>query len=285
MHLIEFGDKVKRYLPEDLSECSDVQYIELSTLIYMFQTNQIDYNDFRIHALYKLLNMKRVKSHVNDELKYSKIYQMSELIDSFFETNEEKQKVIKQYYIHNPIPKFRGAFRLFYGPDNDFENVTFGEYIDGLEAFINFDQTNEPDYLYELTAILYRKKSFSLKGFDREVYNKSSVKKRAKFFKNQHLGILYGVYLYFASFQKYITNAQVFVQGNEIDLSILFDQKADKSELPGLGMKGALLSMAESGVYGDKNGVRKTLLWDVLIRMYDVTKRSLDEEAAYKKAK
>ena len=283
MHLIEFGNKIKKYLPEDLSECSDVQYIELSALIYYFQCNQISYFDFRIHALYKLLQMKRVKSYVNDELKYSKIFQLSELLDSFFETNDDKQKVIKQYYIHNPIPKFRGALRYYHGPDNDFENVTFGEYLDSLEAFINFDQTGEAIYLYELCAILYRKKSFSLKGFDRQAYNKLTVKKRIKLFENQHLGILYGVYLYFASFQKYISSAKIFVQGNEIDLSVLFDQKSEKSELPGLGMKGILLSMAESGVYGDQVGVRNTLLWEVLIRMYEVTKRSIDEQAAYKK--
>ncbi|WP_395058215.1 hypothetical protein [Flavobacterium sp.] len=288
MHIIEFPElKLTKYLPTDLSECDSRQYIEMSALIFYFQTGIVDYEQFKVHALYKLLEMKAVRKGIVDNEKYSRIYQYSELLDTFFEENEEKEKVIKQYYIHNPVPKFRGAFRQFYGPSDDFDNIKFGEYVDALEAFINFKQTGELIYLSSLLAVMYRKKDyFNINKKDkRQIYNPDTVSERAKFFQRQHIGVLYGFYLYFASFQKYLTSATLFIQGNEIDLSILFESKKskDESKFPGLGMKGVLLSMAESGVYGTEQGVRDTSLWEVLIRMYDITKRSLDEEAAYKK--
>ncbi|ANB40923.1 hypothetical protein ACSN7D_001238 [Flavobacterium psychrophilum] len=289
MHIIQIPElKITKYLPTDLSECDPIQYIEMSALIFYYQTGIIDYEEFRVHATYKLLGMKAVRKKIVDYDKYSRIHQLSELIDTFFEENENKEKVIKQYYIHNPIPKFRGAFRNFYGPSNDFDNIKFGEYVDALEAFVNFNQTGELIYLSTLLAIMYRKRDYynSISQKDkRKKYNSDIVHKRAKFFQRQHIGVLYGFYLYFASFQKYLTSATIFIQGSEIDLSILFENKKtkDESKYPGLGMKGVLLSMAESGVYGPEQGVRDTPLWEILIRMYDITKRSLDEEAAYKK--
>ena len=295
MHLIEIPEKdIKVYMPAELAECNDRQYIEMSALIFYFQTDQLSYDDFRIQALYKLLNMKRVDKNENkikffsentiDEstkLKLSKIYLLSELVDTFFEPTKDGKKTIKQYYIHNPIPKIRGNFRNYFGPENDFENVTVGEYLDTLEAYINFNQTGEMSYLNTMVSIMYRKKDVFNKK--RHLYNVNNLSNRTTLFKKLHIGITYGFYLYFASFQKYLATAKIFVQGSEIDLSILFDSKAETSQLPGLGMKGVILAMAESGVYGTQDGVRKTLLWEMLIRMYDITKRSKDEAAADKK--
>lgn len=282
MHIIEVPDRnIKKYLPTELSECDTRQYIEMSALIFYFQVGDISYVDFRIHALYKLLEMKAVKKGNQDDEKYSKIYSYSQFIDSFFEISDDKEKVIKQYYIHNPIPDFLGMLTKYYGPADDFEDVTFGEYVDGLEAFVNFNQTGEMVYLYNLLAIFYRTKPLTRKK--RLPYNPDEVAIRSKKFLSQPIGIVYGFYLYFASFQKYLTTATLHVQGNEIDLSILFDSSnSSKSNIPGLGMKGVLLNISESGVYGDNNGARNTPLWEVLVRMYDITKRDLDQAAANK---
>lgn len=295
MHIIEIPDKkIKRYLPSDLSECDTRQYIEMSALMFFLQIGEIDYTSFRIHSIYKLLDMKRVKSisskldpeslSADDELKYSKIYLLSELIDSFFELNHENKRVLKQYFVNNPITQVKGGFRNYFGPADDFEDVTFGEYVDGLEAFINFNQTGEMIYLHQLFAIFYRKRKFFSKK--RQKYIPTEIKERTEFFSKQPIGVSYGFYLLFESFQHCLADRKIFVQGNEIDLSIIFSgSKKQTSKLPGLGMKGILLTMAESGVYGDESGVRNTLLWEVLVKMYDITKRDLDQEAAFKKVK
>ncbi len=286
MRLIEIpAIKFKKYVPEQLSECDFLQYIEISALIFKYQIGEITYEQFRILAFYKLLEMKPVNTDKVDIEKQSNLYQFSQFIDLFFEENEAKEKVIKQYYIDNKIPSIRAGIFKHYGPSNEFNNVTFGEYIDGLEAFIDFNQTGEMIYLYRLLAIFYRKPKFFKSSFDiRRTYDANDLEKRTELFKHQYIGIVYGFYLYFASFQKYLTSAKIFVEGNEIDLSILYEQNSDdyKSDIPGIGMKGVLFSMAESGVFGDQTETRNTSLWLVMIKMYDIVKRNADEKAAHK---
>ena len=294
MHIIEIKEKnIKKYIPADLSECTPKQYIEMSALIFLFQIGEIEYEKFRVDAVYKLLEMKRKPSKQEkafpDELddddanKYAIIFQLSELIDSFFEVNADKQREIKQYYVNNPMPTIKGSYQTFHGPSDDFNNVTFGEYVDGLEAYVNFNQTGEMIYLHELVSIFYRPTQFFSKN--RRPYVPEQRINRMKQMKLQYIGIIYGFYLYFASFQKCLVDRVVFVQGNEIDLSILFNSsRKEESKIPGLGMKGVLLTMAESGVYGPEPEVRNTPMWEIIIRMYDIIKRDLDQEAAFKKA-
>ena len=40
-----------------------------------------------------------------------------------------------------------------------------------------------------------------------------------------------------------------------------------------------LYSMAESGIFGELEKVRKTNFWEIFIRMYDIRKRDLDMQA------
>ena len=128
----------RMYMPSDLSECDARQYAEISFLIYEFQSGKINYEVFRIRAVYVLLNLKIVDSKTKEhqETKMSNVYQVSELIDSFFEVGEEENsKIIKQYYVHNPIERVRPLLQNYYGPLDGFRNMSFGEYIEALNFF------------------------------------------------------------------------------------------------------------------------------------------------------
>jgi len=282
------------YLPSDLSECDFRQYIEMAALILRYQCAEIDYHALRVQAVYKLLNMKRGKGTIDDDNKFANIYQLSQLIDSFFETNDDGQKVIKQYYINNPLPYFADGLSKFYGPSDEFNNIKFGEYVDGLSHFMDFNATGDVKYLRLLLAVFYRrpmnaiivktlKQLDKFNGDVRCAYNPASVGKRAENFKNVHIGIVYGFYLLFASFQKYITTAVLFIENKEIDLSVLFNEseggKHKESNLPGVGMKGLMYSFAESGIYGDMDKVQQLPLWEALVHMYHLHKKAKDYEA------
>jgi hypothetical protein len=223
--------------------------------------------------------MKPVNIGLFDAQKHSRIYQLSELIDSFFEPGEEK--VIKQYYIKNPIPSTLINLTKYFGPENE-EDFTFGEYMDTLEAFLDFSETGEIDFLTKMFAINYRKTPF-FKRSKRKNCLKYKGEIDLKKFKHNHIGEFYGFYLYFASLNKYISSAKIFVQGNEIDLSIIFEGENENSKHPGIGMKSILYALAESGIYGNMEQVRDTPLWEILVRMYDVTKAILDEKERLKK--
>ena len=294
MHLIEIPDSgIKKYFPADLSECDKKQYINMSALLYLYQTKQILLDTFLVNALYYLLDIKKTDKAGIEA--YSNIAQLSKLILSFFdeiEVENEKVLQIKLYYIHNPIPSFLNITGRYYGPSDEFNNITFGEYVDALDPFEDFNTTGETKYLYQLLAIFYRpQKSFhfirkhlnSYDGDRRVAYNSNHTLKRADKLKNQPIGLVYGFYLLFASFQKYITTVKIYIQGREIDFSILFDdsllRNVKEHPAPGIGMKSILYSMAESGIFGDLDKVRNTNFWEIFIRMYDIKKRDLDMQA------
>jgi hypothetical protein len=292
MHTIEIPDaKIKRYIPSDLSECDAQQYIDMCELIFHFQNDTINYDEFRTHAIYKLLQMKPSKAVHNEEEKFAAIYQLSELIDDFFDIDDQGIKVIKQYYIHNPVRSFKPVWKTFYGPADQFRDMTFGEYRDGLRLFHDFHATGDMHILTLLTAIFYRpKKSFhylkkqlaSYDGNIRERYNSNTLDLRSKGFKLAPVGFMYGFYLLFASFQKYIIDAKILWGGQEIDFSILFEsnknEESTTNRVPGIGMDSIAFSMAESGTFGNIKEVDNTNFWEIFARMYDLRRTDLERQ-------
>ena len=278
MHTIEIPEKkILRYIPADLSECTPQQYMDMCELILRFQNTEISFEDFKTHAVYKLLDMKPEKSPfgIDDEIKYSNVYFISELIETFFDDSQENQKTIKQSYIHNPVPKIKILLTNYYGPQDSFMDVTFGEYRDALRLFHDFHATGDVSILYLIAAIFYRPK----KWFKRLPYNSSEIDKRASNFKYAPKGFIYGVYLYFASFQKYLCEAKILWGGKELDFSILFDtNQENNSELPGIGMDSIAFTMSESGIFGNIEGVDKTNLWQILVQMYEAKRTDIERK-------
>lgn len=299
MHVIEVPEsKLKRYIPADLSECDKQQYMDMCELIFHFQNQSITYDELRTHAAYKLMNMKPSKATDQDEEKFSNIYLISELIDDFFEEDENGIKTIKQYYIHNPVPSFKPLWKTYYGPSDSFMNMTFGEYTDALRLFHDFHATGDMEILKLLTALFYRpKKSFlfikkrleNYNGDIREPYNSHNLEARAKTLQHAPIGFVYGFYLLFASFQKYLIDAKIMWSGKEIDFAILFesasgDQESPSTETPGIGMDAIAFSIAESGAFGTIEEVRKADFWQIMVRMYDLRRTDLERQKQEKDA-
>lgn len=301
MHIIELPEaNIKRYIPSDLSECDQEQYIDMCELIFRHQNQEITYDEFLTHAAYKLMKMKPSKKANPDyqteedieaeERKFANIYMIAELVKDFFEEDENGVKTIKQEYIHNPVPKFTPLAETFYGPSDNFMNLTFGEYIDGLRLFHDFHATGDMQMLKLLTAIFYRPKKSAaeisdLNTFDgdlRKAYNAHTLELRAKAFNYAPIGFVYGCYLLFASFQKYLIDARILWGGQEIDFSILFEssktEQSSSNETPGIGMDSIAFSIAESGAFGNMDQVRNTNFWQIMVRMYDLRRTDLERQ-------
>lgn len=295
MHTIEIPEAKRKlyYIPEDLSECDTIQYINISKLLFQLNTGAINREQFLIQAAKFLILGKDVKIDDDNEHKFYNIYQIALILESFFELDENEEFVIKQYYIHNPIQRVVPRFVPYYGPSDEFNNVSFGEYVDGVSYLHDFIETKEIKYLYLLFATFYRKKKRTFFNQDallkdiRSPYLQEKVPAIADKCKYVDIGIIYGFFLLFTSFQKYLTTAEIYVQGSKIDLSILYtDFPSDikfESNIPGIGMKSLMYSIAESGVFGTLSEVREAPLWEILIRFYDVRKRDLDAIAHQKK--
>jgi hypothetical protein len=307
MHAIEFQSGQVAYIPENLSECDATQYIEFCNLLFLSHTGQIHHTQLLTDAVYKLMNVKVAKKNTNqkddfetESTKLSNIILLQELIEStFFETittedGSTQQKII-QGYINNPVLSFRPTWRTYYGPSDGFMNVKCGEYTDACRVFSEFNSTGDIDLLYDLVAILYRpKKQFfgiikrlnSYDGDCRIAYNSNTTEARKKQLKYAPMGFIYGVYLYFASFQIFVSGAAVPWGDKTLDLSILFSSTGSEVTIDAadIGLDSVLFTMAESGAFGDLNKVQQTPLWTMLIKMYDARITQLKEQKAQENA-
>lgn len=298
MHIIEsHTGKFKRYLPADLSECDAQQYIDMCGLIFEYHTQKINANELLTHAVYRLMNMKPSKKITDADAENIAVnlVLIQELLQStFFERinqddNGNFDLKIVQNYIDNPVPRFKPLWRTYYGPSNAFQNVKCGEYVDALRIFQEFNANGDMNLLYDLAATLYRpkkrfhylkSKAIDYDGDCRIPYNSHQIAKRAKAFKYAPIGFIYGVYLYFASMQIFISGAEVPWGDKVLDLSILFTpgESSVEIEAADIGLTAVLFAMAETGVFGDLDKMYQTPLWTMLIKMYDSRVKQLQQE-------
>ena len=277
-HCINIVNKgIIRYIPKTLADCDAYEFNEFCGLVFQWQNGNLGFEEFRVQVAYRLLKLKAGKRKVNKielEIMHANIYMISQLIDTFFNI-DEKQYQIKQNFTHNHNESVRPIFTKLYGPKGEFTNTTFGQYEDALNLFHLYHKHQDVKLLYMLMATYYWPKGHK--------YDADKVERRANQFKHLHFGTVYGFFLFFGSFQIYLTDSIITWEGNKIDLSILFKSVGNpssfKSDIPGRGMKSLGYQLAESGVFGDLTKLRHQNLWEVLLRLYDLRKRDLDYKA------
>lgn len=304
MHTLEFPDtKIKRYIPENLSECNALQYMQMCQLFFFYQCGQISKDEMLNEAVYALMKMKAVASASIAPTLNTNIILIQELIESTFfdkiypnpELPDEYQLKINQNYINNPVPKFKPLWVNYYGPTDGFMNLKFGEYCDALRTFLEFNATGDTKLLYDLAVILYRpKKSFlffkkrfgNYDGDIRQKYNQHQTESRLKALQYAPIGFVYGVYLFFASMQIFVSGAEVPWGDKTLNLSILFRNDGESVEIEAndIGLDSVVFAMAESGAFGDFKEVQNTPFWTVIIKMYDARIKELQLKKQYENA-
>lgn len=270
IHLEVVAKKMFLYMPENLGECDNDQYADMAKLIWMAKEQKISRFQLRDLGVYALLRLK--KNGKNWDEKSENTYRFSLIVDNFFEFDQDDNLLeVKLDYTHNHLPVYK-LFKKYYGPEDGFNDVTFGQYMDGLEEYIYYTNTGDLNSLRMLFSIFYLPKG--------ETYNFRTSKKRALgIFRFVDVRHLYGFYLFFASMQTYVLGGVINVMGNDIDLSLIFEETSKfKSDIAGTGMRSVLSELAESQVFGPYSGVEQTNMWRVLSRLYELKKKELDEE-------
>lgn len=278
MHDIKIMELNKRiFIPENLAECNREQYLNMSKLICMFQTQEINFNQFKVLGLYSLMNMDFEKNELQSvqEEKWDNIYLTSQLLETFFETDENGQKHLLLDFVHNPVKVVKYKMHSFYGPKDGFRNMTWKQFIEGIGELQSFADDGKVEHLVNIFAMFYLKSNESL--------NKIDLEKRVHFFRFLDIRYIYGFFLLFSSFWKFIkTQSVVKVDGREIDLRIMFEESDSEDPLPELtelGFRSTSFQLAESGVFGTYEELEQSNFWNVIFRMYDMTIRNKKREA------
>lgn len=274
MRTIDFPEVNKTfYIPSSLAECNEKEYKVMSELLYQYYNEMIDYNDLKNQATASFLGYKKsAKSCVRS---LSTISLISDCIDTFF-SNKEGKKSVDLDFIDSKIPCVKVGFRKYYSTGDAFEKMTYGQYADASRFFMMFNENPDSEFLYIIASILYLRK----KG----VYKSKDVDRRKELFK-KHLspGIVFGIYLQFASFQKYLSEAEIQWGDHTLDFSIMFSGETTESNIPGIGADSLVFTIAETGMLGKADEVRNSRFWEVMILMYDLRKRDLDRNDKVKK--
>lgn len=280
MRHIEIPDLKQSYnVPENLAECSTQEYLNLSYLVMQYLSGSINYEEFRIHAICKLLNIQVSNKFAHDLDISANIYLLSELMSNFFEDTPDGSKKLLLDFLQIKIPKVKTAFTTYYAPAESLFEITYGEFADASRIFDDFHSSGDVFNLYLLAAVLYRKhKPFTKK---RVPYNASKIEKQAQHFKKYvSPSFIYGVYLQFVAFKQYLPVAQIPWGGKFLNFEILFEGGETETEntIPGIGADSMVFSLAESGVFGNTEKVRCSNFLEIMVHLYDLRKRDLERK-------
>lgn len=279
MRTVEIPDlKLTYNIPETLGECSKKEYLSISYLIFMYLNGSVSYEEFRIHAITKLMNIKVSEAFSEDIDIHSNIYLLSELMSSYFEDTEDGSKKIVLDFLQIKIPSIKIGLATYYGPEESLFTLTYGEFADASRVFDEFHSSGDVHCLYLLAAILYRKRKPFTK--ERTRYNSKKIDKAAKHFtKHTSSSFIYGVYLQFTAFRQYLPVAEIPWGGQVLNFEILFEnEETSETTIPGIGAESMVFSLAESGVFGSTENVRNTNFLEIMIHLYDLRKRDIENQ-------
>ncbi len=279
-HIIEIPDKgIVKYIPKELAYCNNDEFRDIAHLLQLWQMGSISYPDFRVQAIYLLLNLKKGDRKINQidlDNAFSNIERISYLIDTFFTDTNDNDKRVKLNVVNNPVPNITPVSKRIKGPKARLSDTVFGQYEDASHAYQMYYSSGNQKYIWDIFAIYYQ---------NPEKYNKKKTEEKAEYFKKYiDPAKVYAFFLFFDAFQNYVTSSKVIIEGKVIDLSILFveNKKAIKSKLPGLGTKSLAFHISKTGITGNLEETRKQPLWEILLLLYDIRKTEIDEAAAAK---
>lgn len=285
MRQVEFPEiKLSFNVPENLAECSTKEYLAISYLAMQYLGATINFEEFKIHAITTLMNMKVSKKFKDNEDVNANIYYLSQLIDGYFyekvdEKDKKKKKLLDLNFLQIKIPFVKTTYKKYHAPTNTLFELTYGEFADASRVFEDFHASGDVFNLYLLASILYRQRSPFTKKI--KPYKAAAIEKQAKHFqKYVSLSFVYGVYLQFLAFKQYIPVAKIPWSGQTLNFEILFEGDADDTEktIPGIGVDSMVFSLAESGVFGSTENVRTANFLEIMIHLYDLRRRDLDRQ-------
>lgn len=291
MHTIK-THKHTYYLPASIDQFTKKQFIILCELLHKLDHGAINFVQFKFLLAVRLLGIK--KRSIKTEEQREVIMNISNVFDSLF-TENSNQFRLNTYMETNLVQTVWGLFRKYHGPYDGFSNITFGEFVKGLDKFYHCTTEASIENLSALLAVFYRKKKFKywfrstrkLRENGIDVRSDKTISIRAR--KYISPGALFGFFFYFRSFHEQLSNSVMIVEGSEIDLSILFNDNQPasntlKSNIPGLGMLGIAFHIANQGGLGDLENVNRRPMWEVLLYLYNLKKAELDEAKAQEKS-
>lgn len=287
-HLLTDGNKeIWLKYPASWDELNRRQMIFAGRLLYMLTQKKIDVDGFRkmmVDRFIKRDNTGIEKFGTLDEKMdlWANEGQLMDTVNFFFKItqNEKKQEVyeIMPAGTRNVIPKLRLGLKYYHGPGDFLQGMTFAQFKDALAMAHKFMQTQEEVWLNRLLAVCYLPKG--------EKYRMKQAMKREKRMARVNKGIKYACFCYIMGCMHNLRTdgdgRGIEIDGVRCRFSLVFSKSGGKGG-EGIGLTGVLMTLAESGVFGDTEKTADTDVWDVLTRLYQLELQRREMEREMKK--
>lgn len=290
-HLLTDGTKeIWLEYPEDWDELNCWQMIFAGRALWMLTNKQIDVDQFR-----KMMVDRFIRRDYTGLEKFGTLDQKMDMwanegllmdtVNFFFKitkTDDGKEVYeIMPTLTRNVIPKIRVGVRHYYGPGDFLQGMTFSQFKDALTAAHKYMETQDDAWLTRLLAVCYLPKG--------EKYRMKTAVKREKRFSRVKIGIKYALFCYIMGcMQTLRTDAGgngIEIDGTRCRFSLIFGNKGGGKGRgsAGIGLTGVLMTLAESGVFGDTEKTADTDVWDVLARLYqlELQRREMESKSPH----
>lgn len=306
MHTIEIPENNKTItLPSCWEECTREESDYILKRAFEVVSGQIDIPTFRVYVFAHLTGFqitpgyyvtKRLARDHHEEIN-ANIYRLAEQLCSWpfaaapaIDGNPAKQE-LNIDTVKNLLPVITVGDNILYGPADVLGDLTFGEFraaIREMDAHIaaakDPDTASEAlDAINRFMAVLYRPGANKRRTpFDANETDKyTTLTKKIPLWQKQ------ATLLWYSYCIKYIQTEDIIIDGQTINLSILFPKSSGGTGTAkkGIGWAGLLFDVAKEGIFGDAEKTDKAGLFDILIYLYKNHHDNKETERKLKKHK
>lgn len=266
-------------IPEDINEISNTDFVFLAGKLKQVFDGELDIYDLKTAMALQFLGVKHTKKQFNlmpDETKQKvaeNLHSITDLLDFFFIEKDGKLE-FNTNFNKNFIPVLNlGFFRKYYGPADALTDITWLEYKDANQYHQQYLKTRDEETLNKLIAVLYRPSRLPFGIWKHKItYKPGKIAKRAARIARLPIEQRFAIYLFYTACEQYLRTGSINVDGNDIDLSILYETTlTEKKNQPKkvyddkTGLAGIALGLAGTGIFGNIEEVYKQNLYDVIV--------------------
>jgi hypothetical protein len=276
MNTIEIPEiNFKREIASEINEMTDDEFVYFASLCHRFASKEISLSDLKTAMVIKMLG---IKNKGFDSLAASTKFRISENMAhiaellSFLFDEDENGLTYNLNFTRNFIPVIRlRPWLKLKGPAAALTDITFLQYKDANTHYRAFQESQNESDLNSLIAVLYRPVYFGIG----KKYKPERAARFTRVISRMPIAIRWGIFLFYAACERYLRYGTIEVDGQEIDLEILYTetliekQKGKKPKYDNkAGLAGVALSLAGTGIFGSIEKVYEQNLYDVLVLLY-----------------
>ncbi len=237
---------------------------------------------FNVRVLYYLMGIKRTfRAALMDRLypqramkKAENVYRICDecLAFLFSEPDSGGQVRLSFDSVKNPLPYVKcGLFRTLCGPADLLQDLTFGEFRHAAVSLNNFFLSKEIADLDECIAHLYRVKSWNENRAGRYVRNVTNNSVKRDIMRASRIPVWQKtlIMMWFSSCLRYLQNGTVIIDGEKIDMGLLFAKDEDsRSGVMGYSWNDLLIEIAKEHSVGNIERVDDEPLFSIFSIMW-----------------